>query len=98
MVWNCLAGSMEVFSVLQVNDGTDIRRWDADNGKKVMANIMGPNGSFVTYNLGPNADIYVGISEYAVVEGNFVDVVDFRTLVQRHEVFGAKPATRVPAL
>ncbi len=23
-----------------------------------MANIMGPNGSFVTYNLGPNADIY----------------------------------------
>lgn len=36
----------------------DIRRWDADNGKKVMANIMGPNGSFVTYNLGPNADIY----------------------------------------
>lgn len=36
----------------------DIRRWDADNGKKVMANIMGLNGSFVTYNLGPNADIY----------------------------------------
>ncbi len=36
----------------------DIRRWDADNGKKVMENIMGPNGSFVTYNLGPNADMY----------------------------------------
>jgi len=36
----------------------DIRRWDADNGKKVMCNIMGPNGSFVTYNLGPDADMY----------------------------------------
>lgn len=36
----------------------DIRRWDAGNGKKVIENIMGPNGSFVTYNLGPNADMY----------------------------------------
>ena len=36
----------------------DIRRWNADNGKKVIENIMGPNGSFVTYNLGPDADIY----------------------------------------
>lgn len=36
----------------------DIRRWDADNGKKVIENIMGPNGSFVQYNLGPDADIY----------------------------------------
>ena len=36
----------------------DIRRWDAGNGKKVMETIMGPNGSFVTYNLGPNADMY----------------------------------------
>lgn len=36
----------------------DIRRWDAGNGKKVMETIMGPNGSFVTYNLGPDADMY----------------------------------------
>lgn len=36
----------------------DIRRWDAGNGKKVIENIMGPNGSFVTYNLGPDADMY----------------------------------------
>lgn len=36
----------------------DIRRWDADNGKKVIENLFGPNGSFVKYNLGPNADMY----------------------------------------
>lgn len=28
----------------------DIRRWDDTNGKKVICNIMGPNGSFVRWN------------------------------------------------
>jgi hypothetical protein len=28
----------------------DIRRWTDDNGKKVICNIMGSTGSFVTYN------------------------------------------------
>lgn len=36
----------------------DIRRWKADNGSSVMSTIMGPQGSFVTYNLGPDADMY----------------------------------------
>ncbi len=36
----------------------DIRRWTDTNGKKMMCNIMGENGSFVQYNLGPNADMY----------------------------------------
>ncbi len=36
----------------------DIRRWDAANGKKVMENLFGPQGSFVQYNLGPDADMY----------------------------------------
>lgn len=36
----------------------DLRRWDCDNGKKMMCNVMGPNGSFVTYNLSEDADIY----------------------------------------
>lgn len=36
----------------------DIRRWDCDNGKKMMCNIMGPQGSFVLYNTGENADMY----------------------------------------
>lgn len=36
----------------------DIRRWTADNGKKEICNIMGPNGSFVLYNTGANADPY----------------------------------------
>lgn len=36
----------------------DLRRWDCDNGKKMMCNVMGPNGSFVQYNMGPNADMY----------------------------------------
>lgn len=36
----------------------DIRRWDDTNGKKVMCNLFGPNGSFVKYNTGPNADMY----------------------------------------
>ena len=36
----------------------DIRRWDAGNGKKVMENLFGPNGTFVQYNTGANADMY----------------------------------------
>lgn len=36
----------------------DIRRWTCDNGKKMMCNIMGPQGSFVLYNTGPDADKY----------------------------------------
>lgn len=36
----------------------DIRRWDDTNGKKVMCNLFGPNGSFVKYNTGPDADMY----------------------------------------
>lgn len=34
----------------------DIRRWTDDNGKKVVCNLMGPNGSFVAYNTGSKAD------------------------------------------
>ena len=29
----------------------DIRRWTDDNGKKVVCNLLGPNGSFVQWNL-----------------------------------------------
>lgn len=36
----------------------DIRRWTDDNGKKAICNIMGPNGSFVRYNLQESTDIY----------------------------------------
>lgn len=37
----------------------DIRRWTDDNGKKVISNLMGPNGSFVLYNTNEaTADIY----------------------------------------
>lgn len=36
----------------------DIRRWDCDNGKKMMCNLFGPNGSFVKYNLSDEADMY----------------------------------------
>jgi hypothetical protein len=36
----------------------DLRRWDCDNGKKMMCNIMGKNGTFVKYNLSDEADIY----------------------------------------
>lgn len=32
----------------------DIRRWVDDNGKKVMSNIMGENGSFVRWNNNPD--------------------------------------------
>lgn len=34
----------------------DIRRWTDDNGKKMVCNIMGPDGSFVAWNTGSNAD------------------------------------------
>lgn len=36
----------------------DLRRWDCENGKKMMENVFGPNGSFVKYNLSDEADIY----------------------------------------
>ena len=36
----------------------DIRRWKDANGKTVMENLFGPNGSFVKYNTGENADMY----------------------------------------
>ncbi|MBD5213304.1 MAG: RagB/SusD family nutrient uptake outer membrane protein [Bacteroidales bacterium] len=36
----------------------DLRRWDCANGKKMMCNVMGPNGSFVKYNTGTTADMY----------------------------------------
>lgn len=36
----------------------DLRRWDCDNGKKMMCNIFGPNGTFVKYNTGADADPY----------------------------------------
>ena len=36
----------------------DIRRWDVGNGKVMMEEIFGPNGTFVQYNLGPDADMY----------------------------------------
>ncbi|MDE5882311.1 MAG: RagB/SusD family nutrient uptake outer membrane protein [Muribaculaceae bacterium] len=36
----------------------DLRRWDCANGKKMMCNVMGPDGSFVKYNTGANADMY----------------------------------------
>lgn len=43
---------------LENNRLYDIRRWNDDNGKKMICNLMGPNGSFVQYNTGANADIY----------------------------------------
>lgn len=36
----------------------DLRRWDCENGKKMMSNVFGPDGSFVKYNTGDNADMY----------------------------------------
>ena len=36
----------------------DIRRWKGDSGKSVMAELFGPDGSFVKYNTGANADMY----------------------------------------
>lgn len=36
----------------------DIRRWTDDNGKKVISNLMGENGSFVKYNMEESTDEY----------------------------------------
>ena len=36
----------------------DLRRWTDDNGKKAIQNIMGPNGTFVHYNLYESTDPY----------------------------------------
>lgn len=36
----------------------DIRRWTDDNGKKVICNLMGPDGSFVKYNTQLSTDVY----------------------------------------
>ena len=36
----------------------DIRRWNDDNGKKALSNIMGENGTFVRYNLYESTDEY----------------------------------------
>lgn len=34
----------------------DLRRWDDENGKKALCNIMGPDGSFVRYNVYESTD------------------------------------------
>lgn len=36
----------------------DIRRWKGESGKTVMEELFGPNGSFVKYNTGADADMY----------------------------------------
>jgi tetratricopeptide (TPR) repeat protein len=36
----------------------DLRRWNDDNGKKAICNIMGPSGTFVNYNLHESTDEY----------------------------------------
>jgi hypothetical protein len=36
----------------------DLRRWTDDNGKKALCNILGPNGSFVKYNLEESTDMF----------------------------------------
>jgi hypothetical protein len=43
---------------LENNRLYDIRRWTADNGKKVAANLMGENGTFVRYNTVEPTDLY----------------------------------------
>ncbi|NDV80628.1 RagB/SusD family nutrient uptake outer membrane protein [Bacteroides sp. 51] len=44
---------------LENNRLYDIRRWTDDNGKKVICNLMGENGTFVKYNTNQaTADIY----------------------------------------
>jgi hypothetical protein len=43
----------------------DIRRWTDDNGKKMIANIMGVNGSFVQWNTSETtADLYEWENQY----------------------------------
>lgn len=41
----------------------DLRRWDCANGKKMMANVFGPDGTFVKYNTGANADMYEKVNQ-----------------------------------
>ena len=36
----------------------DIRRWKEADGRTVMEHLFGPNGTFVKYNTGENADMY----------------------------------------
>lgn len=36
----------------------DLRRWEMSDGKKMMEHVFGPNGTFVQYNTGENADMY----------------------------------------
>lgn len=36
----------------------DLRRWNDDNGKKALCNVMGPNGTFVRYNTVTSTDPY----------------------------------------
>ena len=36
----------------------DLRRWEMSDGKKMMEHVFGPNGTFVLYNTGPDADMY----------------------------------------
>jgi len=43
---------------LEFNRLYDIRRWTDDNGKKVISNLMGPNGTFVRYNTQESTDVY----------------------------------------
>ena len=43
---------------LENNRLYDLRRWKDDNGKYAIQNIMGPNGTFVKYNLEENTDKY----------------------------------------
>ncbi len=43
---------------LENNRLFDLRRWKDDNGKLAIQNIMGPNGTFVRYNLYESTDSY----------------------------------------
>ena len=43
---------------LEGNRLFDLRRWKDDNGKAAICNVMGPNGSFVNYNLHESTDPY----------------------------------------
>ena len=43
---------------LEGNRLYDLRRWKDDNGKYAIQNIMGPNGTFVKYNLEESTDYY----------------------------------------
>lgn len=43
---------------LENNRLYDLRRWKDDNGKLAIQNLMGPNGTFVKYNLQESTDTY----------------------------------------